>query len=228
VALALPAEAVCTGALREIGFWLGDRMLSAAIGGASIEPLALERPLVQQLVFDEARTVAGGISPLPGLERAERLAWIAALDQAHRPWEADATGPAEVAAKLHEKELDWCRFDIDELRPGSEGAAAEAARQLAEGVEPAAIAAAASVPLTPLRFLLVDAPPELARALTGAVVGDVIGPWSEEGEYAVARVRERQAPQADDDEIGTRAREDVLADAATRLRAGRVRWYDRA
>ena len=30
VAAALPAEAVCSGAVREIGFWLADRMLSAA------------------------------------------------------------------------------------------------------------------------------------------------------------------------------------------------------
>ena len=59
-----------------------------------VEPLALERQAVQRLVFEEARTVAGGASPESGVERAGRLAWIAALDEAHREWEAGVVGTA--------------------------------------------------------------------------------------------------------------------------------------
>ena len=40
VAEALPAEAICTGALREIGAWLADRMLSAATIGRRARALA--------------------------------------------------------------------------------------------------------------------------------------------------------------------------------------------
>jgi hypothetical protein len=228
VAEALPAEAICTGALVEIGMWLADRMLSAATSGVEVEPLSLERTAVQRLVFEEARTVAGAVAGDAGRERGARLAWIVALDDAHRSWEADATAGPEVARRLHENELAWCRFELDELRLVSQGAAAEAARQLADGTNPSAVAAAAGVSVTPQRLVLADAPSQLAQKLAGAVVGDVAGPWSDGEDHVVARVRERRAPDAEDDQIVARAREELLADAAARLRAGRVRWFDRA
>jgi hypothetical protein len=224
VAEALPAEAICSGLLREVGFWLADRLLSAATTGASIEPIALERTRIKQLVFEEVSTVAGAVIAEAGLERAERLATMAALDDAHRAWEAHVTATREVARRLHEKELDWCRFELDELRLVSSGAAAEAARQLAEGGNPRQVAAAAGVPVTAQRVVLADAPSELARTLAGAVVGDVAGPWSDGGEHVVARVRHRHAPDVGDEQIVARAREELLGDAAARLRAGRVRW----
>jgi hypothetical protein len=224
---ALPAEIACTGALQEIGSWLADRLLSATTTGMELEPLPLERTRVKRLVFEEARTVAGAGTGESGRERAERLAWIAALDQAHRAWEAGVTATQEVARRLRENELEWCRFELDELRLVSSGAADEAARQLAEGTNPSRVAAAAGVEVTPQRLVLADAPSQLAQKLAGAVVGDVAGPWSDGDDHVVARVRERQAPQVEDEEIVARAREELLADAAARLRAGRVRWFDR-
>jgi hypothetical protein len=228
VADALPAEAICIGAMQEIGLWLADRMLSAATTGADVEPLPFERTQVKRLVFEEARTVAGAASEESGLERAERLARIAALDDAHRGWEADMTDAQEVARRLHENELEWCRFELDELRLVSPGAAAEAARQLADGTNPGQVAAAAGVAVTPQRLVLADAPSQLAQKLTGAVVGDVAGPWSDGNDHVVAWVRDRRAPNVEDEQIVARAREELLADAAARLRAGRVRWFDRA
>jgi len=228
VAEALPAEAICTGALREIGAWLADRMLSAATTGVDPRPLPLESRLVQRLVFEEVRTAAGAAVDDAGLERAERLAWMAALDDAHRNWETAVTAPPEVSRRLRENELEWCRFELDELRLVSQGAAAEAARQLAEGTNPSRVAAAAGVAVTPQRVVLADAPSQLAQTLAGAVVGDVAGPWSDGDDHVVARVRERRAPDVEDDQIVARAREDLLMDAAARLRAGRVRWIDRA
>ncbi len=228
VAAALPAELICTGVLRELGFWLADRMLSAATTRAEgVEPLALERPSVQRLVFEEARTVAGGERPESGLERAQRLAVIAALDEAHREWEADVVGTRELTRRLREKELEWCRFELDELALASPGAAAEAARQLVEGSDPAQVAEAAGVPLATRSTVLADAPPELARVLTGAVVGDVVGPWSDDSADVVARVRERVPPDMADESSGARAREELLTEIVTRLRAGRVRWHER-
>ncbi len=229
VADSLPAEAICTGVLVEIGMWLADRMLSAAtVVGTEVEPLPLDRTRVQRLVFEEARTVAGAAIREAGRERGERLAWMAALDDAHRDWETAATAAPEVARRLHENELAWCRFELEELRLVSQGAAAEAARQLADGTNASAVAAAAGVDVTPQRLVLADAPSQLAQKLAGAVVGDVAGPWSDGDDHVVARVRERRAPDVEDDQIVARAREELLADAAARLRAGRVRWFDGA
>jgi hypothetical protein len=181
-----------------------------------------------RLALAEARTVAGARSRESGLDRAQRLGWIAALDDAHRRWEASVTGTREIARRLRERELDWCRFALDELRLTSPGAAAEAGRQLAEGGDPQQVAAAAGVPITDHRVVLADAAPPLARVLVGAVVGDIAGPWSDVGEHVVARVRERRPPDDEDQPLLARARAELLSEAAERLRAGKVRWHDQA
>jgi hypothetical protein len=89
------------------------------------------------------------------------------------------------------------------------------------------VAEIAGVPLAIDSVLLAEAPPELARLLTGAVVGDVVGPWSAGAAHVVARVRERRPPEIDDVASFTRAREELLAETTMRLRAGRVRWHER-
>ena len=227
LAAALPAEAVVTGALREIAVWLADRLLSTAVRGLDPEPLPLEHPRVQRLVFEEARAVAGAVAAEGGLERARRLGWIASRDDAHAEWETAVTAASEVTRLLHEKELEWSRFELEQLRLASVGAAAEAARQLAEGVEASSVAAAAGVPVTAGTIVLVDASPELGRLLTGAAAGDVVGPWSDADEQLVARVRAREQPHAGDERSAERARQQLLSDASARLRAGRLRWHDR-
>jgi hypothetical protein len=228
VAAALPAEAICTGAARDLGWWLADRLLSTKATATSVEPIAPEDPRIMRLAVAEARTVAGARSTEPAPDRAERLAWIAALDDAHRQWETSVTGTREVARRLRERELDWCGFALDELRLTSPGAAAEAARQLAEGRDAQQVAATAGVSITDHRVVLADAAPLLARVLVGAVVGDVAGPWSDDGDQVVARVRERRPPDEEDQPLLARARAELLSEAAERLRAGKVRWHDRA
>ena len=129
--------------------------------------------------------------------------------------------------RLHEKELEWCRFELDVLALPSAGGAAEAARQLAEGSAPTHVAEIAGVPPAVDSVVLAEAPPELARLLTGAVVGDVVGPWNAGTAHAVARVRERWPPHIEDVVSFTRARDELLAEMLMRLRAGRVRWHER-
>ena len=228
VAAALPAEVIYSGVMREIGLWLADRILSvAATRETGVEPVALERTVVQRLVFEEARTVTGSARQESGVERARRLAWIVALDEAYRAWEDDVIGPEEVKRLLREMVLDWCRFELDELALASPGAADEAARQIDEGIDPTRIAAAAGAQLTSRSVVLADAPPELARWLSGAVVGDAVGPWTDDSAYLVARVRERRPPDIGDAPMVARARAELLTDMLRRLRAGRVRWHER-
>ena len=226
VANALAAEAICAGVLAEIGWWLADRMLSAKLTAADTAPAALESIRVQRLVFSEATSIAGRASQEPGLLRAERIARIVPLDDAHASWQVRVAGDGELSRRLRDHELDWCRYEFEELRLRVPGAAAEAARQLAEGVEARAVAAAAGVPLAIHELVLADASPALIRALTGAVAGEVAGPWEEADEHVVVRVRGRRLPHASDEALVARARAELVADATTRLRAGRVRWHD--
>lgn len=227
-AAALAPEAICSGALLEIGWWLADRILSGATRDPPPRPLPLEDPRVQRLVFAEVRTLAGSTLEEAGVDRGHRLAWIAALDDSHRPWEESVTGERDVARLMREHEFDWCRYELDELRVASPGAAAEAGRQLAEGAVAAELAAAAGGQLVHRRLVLADAPPTLKRLLAGAVAGDVAGPWQEEDAHVVAGVRVRETPNAEDDELRGRARSELLIEASTRLRAGKVRWHERA
>lgn len=223
---ALPAELICTGVLQEIGLWLADRLLSAATAGNDEPPIEPEERRVQRLVFEEARTVAGGVVSESGVERAERLRWIAGLDDAHGSWEAGAVGEGAIARRLREKELDWCRYELDELRLTSAGAAAEAARQLAEGAHADAVAAAAGRPLEVRAVIVADAPPVLAHLLAGAVADDVVGPWIDGEYHVVDRVRDRRIPDLLDEPSVARARRELLEETITRLRAGRIRWHD--
>ena len=228
VASTLPAELICTGALVEMGFWLADRMLSVAIREAETTPPQLDEKRLQRLVFEEARTVAGRASREPGVERAVRLQRVAGLDDAHREWESAAVTLTDLQRRLRERELEWCRYELDELRLPTAGAAAEAARQLAEGTEPGVVSEAAAAELTSRTVALVDAPGELARLLAGAVPGDVVGAWRDGDDYVVNRVRERRIPDLEDEPSVARGQDDLLAEAIARLRAGRIRWYDRA
>jgi hypothetical protein len=228
VAAALSPEATCTGTLQDLGWWLADRVLAVAVASDTVDPMALDDIRIQRLVFEEACTVAGRMSRESGLERGRRLAWIAALDDAHRTWEDSVTGDRAVERVMCEHKLDWCRFEVDELRLTSPGAAAEAARQLADGVHTDHVAAAAAVAVTPQVLVLADAPSQLARGLAGAVVGDVAGPWGDGSEHVVVRVRERTAPCLSDQQLLARARIELLDEAASQLRAGKVRWHERA
>jgi hypothetical protein len=227
VAASLPAEAICRGVLAEIGGWLADRLLSAHASGAEVTPLPLESLRVQRLVWDEARSVAGRTSSEPAVVRAERIAGIAALDDAHRDWQASVSGEASVSRRLREHELDWCRYELEELRAAHPGAAAEIARQLAEAADARTLAAAAGVPLNVYRLILADASEAVVRALTGAVAGEVAGPWQDGEDHVVVRVRERVAPSPADGELVARAEAELIAEASGRLRVGRVRWHDR-
>jgi hypothetical protein len=228
VAAALPAEAICGGVLRELGGWLADRRLAADAAEAPVAAPALDDPRVARLVAEEERTVAGASLQEPAQARAARLAHIVALDDAHREWQAGVTHDRAVARLLRERELDWCRFELDELRLTSAGAAAEAASQLAEGRPAPDVASAAGVAVQSQRLLLADAPARHAASLAGAGTGSVVGPWADGEQHVVLRVRERHAPRAGDAQLLVRARDELTAEASARLRAGKVRWHERA
>jgi hypothetical protein len=228
VCAALAAEAILGGTLTELGLWLADRMLAAGVTDAEVAPLSLERLCLQRLVHAEASSITGASTGETGTERARRLGWVAALDDAQRAWARETARPEALARAVREHELDWCRFELDILALDTPGAAAEAARRLAEGAAPHDVAAMAGSGVSAVTLMLVDAPRDLAQALTGAVTGDVVGPWEQDDQRLVALVRKRRLPVLDDEETRTHATSQVLIEAAERLRAGRIRWHERA
>ncbi|MGO9886236.1 MAG: hypothetical protein ACLPV4_24860, partial [Solirubrobacteraceae bacterium] len=48
----LAAEAICTGTLTELGWWLADRILSAKVREVTVEPITLEDRRIKRLVFE--------------------------------------------------------------------------------------------------------------------------------------------------------------------------------
>ena len=224
IAPLLPAEAIFRDVWRELGWWLADRWLAAQTATEEIEPLALQEALVKQLVFEEASTVAGATLGERGMERAHRLAWIAGLDRAHTRWERNATEERDLIRLLREHAVDWCRFELRQLRVKTPGAASEIARQLGDGVAADRVAAAAGVDVEAVAVVLEDAPEAMMLSLTGVVAGEVAGPWRDGDAHVVAYVCERVSPTLDDPELRTRARAELLVEATSRLRAGRITW----
>ena len=174
----------------------------------TVEPIALGDRRIQRLVFEEARTVAGRARCREsGVERAQRLAWIAALDDAHasgrrasramRDWRGCCASTSSTGAGSSWTSCDRLRRALPP-RPRASSRRASTPQQ---------VAAAAGVPVTTRRLLLVDAPRGAARDARWRGRGRRCrGPWEDGDEHVVARVRERTLPDAGDQAAVARAR----------------------
>jgi hypothetical protein len=223
-AAALPAEAVCSGALTECGWWLADRLLVASDEAAD----AGDRH-VRELVATE-----GGLLAVAGLDepddaRAERLARIVAADAAFDAHATHVASAEAIAACADAHRLDWLGFELEGLRCTTASVAAEAALMLRDDALPMAdVASAACLDEQRSTLLLEDAPAPLRTALSGAAPGDVIGPVEVGGAYEVWHVARRRAPDPLDPLVHARAVAEVITADTGRRRAGRVRWHERA
>ena len=218
----LPAEAIYTGALVEIGWWLADRLLATPDAPADEarldEALAAEAALIAVAALQEGEAA-----------RRERLAWILAADTAFGVQLARVVSAEAVAACLDAHRLDWSAFDLEGLRSEQPHMAAEAALMLREDELPLRdVAQAAGLPVVECSLMLGDAPEALATALTGVTAGEVIGPLAVSGAHEVWRVLRRRPPDRSDPAVRRRAAEHVLDADSQRRRAGRVRWHERA
>jgi hypothetical protein len=88
------------------------------------------------------------------------------------------------------------------------------------------VARLAGVEVQEERLLLVEAPRSLAGLLAGARQGEAVGPIGDEVGISVWQVRERRTPDPSDPLIASRAREELIEEAMSRRRAGRVRWHE--
>jgi hypothetical protein len=138
-------------------------------------------------------------------------------------WCAVAVTPEAIERVLSAHRLDWTRVRCRLLRTPDAGVAAEAALCVREdGRDLASVAAAAGLEPADERLYLCDT--ALGPRLTGARVGELIGPVAVGGELVLALVTEREAPSPDDSETRARAREAVVRRAVETELLRRVRW----
>jgi hypothetical protein len=220
---ALPAAAICSGVLRECGWWLADRLLAPADASAAVDDDRLPEMLAR-----EGELLAVSALEEPDDFRRERLArWLVA-DRAFAAHAAQVASPEAVARCVEARRLDWIAFELQGLRCPTPGIAAEALAQLRhDGSTPAEVARLAELDVQRRTLLLGDAPPALQAAIAAAAAGDVVGPVELEGVHEVWVVEARTAPEAADPVVHDRAAAEVLAADVDRRRAGRVRWHDR-
>ena len=199
-------------------------MLSAAIRAAEPTPPALDEKRLQRLVFEEARTWPAGAAASPA------SSVLCVSSESRGSTTRTATGspllyPPRPARRLREKELEWSASSWTSFVFRPPGAAAEAARQLAEGTEPERCfrnrAGRAHVANGCARRRSGRARAPARRGCPG----DVVGPWRDGGDYVVNRVRERRTRISKTSRSVARGEDELLAEAIARLRAGRIRWY---
>lgn len=220
---ALPAEAVCSGVLRDCGWWLADRLLTpprasaAADADRLLDLAARERELLAPSALDE-----------PDEVRSDRLArWLAA-DSAFAAHTAQVASPDAVGRWIDAHRLDWLAFELEGLQCPTPSVAAEALAQLRDdGSAPAEVAELAGLEVRRRSLLLGDAAPALRPVLAAAAAGDVVGPVDLDGAHEVWVVAARTPPDARDPAVRERAEAAVIAAEVVRRRAGRVRWHDR-
>jgi hypothetical protein len=147
----------------------------------------------------------------------------AALEAHFAAWCEAAVTPAAVERVLSAHRLDWTRVRCRLLRTPDPSVAAEAALCVREdGRSLAAVAAAAELDLADKRLYLSDT--TLGPRLTGARVGELVGPLAVGGEHVLALVTEREPPSPDDPVTRARAREAVVNRAVETELLRRVRW----
>jgi hypothetical protein len=148
---------------------------------------------------------------------------LLALEEALERLRRDLAEPSALARRMRQHALDWTELAGDELRFTREGAAREARLQItADGESVVAVAERAGVSVLDRRLLVGEAPPATGVSFAAAAVGEVVGPWEEEGQWHVMRLRAKVPPSPEDPSLRERAIGELLAERIARYAAGRV------
>jgi hypothetical protein len=220
---ALPAEAVCSGALRDCGEWLADRLLAPG------DDVATDAERLAEAGAAEAALLATGALAEHEEARLERLARIVAADAAHARRIASVVTEETIAACLQQHRLEWVTVAAESVRCADHSIAAEVVLMLrSDGVPLPDVARAAGLDMRSRTALLADVDGPLAPLLAAAAAGEVIGPVEVDGAYEVWRVARRVAPAAADPGVRERAVAALTAADAERRQSGKVLWHERA
>jgi hypothetical protein len=216
----LPPEAFCDGVLARLAGEAIDRLVAGHLvpGAPAMDDGRIERAvaLVPQI---RALLTAG----LPANELRKRLARLIALDDALERLRGEVATPEAIAARMRQHALEWTQLVGEELRFTREGAAREARLQITDDGDTAQVVAQrAQVSALDRRLLVGEAPAAVGVSLAAAALGEVVGPWEEDGQWHVMKVRAKVPPSADDRSLSERASDELLRERIARHAAGRT------
>jgi hypothetical protein len=136
---------------------------------------------------------------------------------------AEVAEPVAIARRMKQHGLDWLELVGDELCFDREGGAREARLLLAtDGETPAEVADRAEVAVAERRLLVGEAPPAHEVSFAAAAVGEVVGPWQEDGRWRVMQLRAKTPPSPDNPSLRELAIEELVLERTTRHAIGRT------
>lgn len=217
----LPAEALCDGVLARSVEEGVDRLVAGRLV-ATVAVLDTERLERAVAVLPELRAPV-----LAGLEAHElrgRLARLLSLELALKQLRRDVAEPDAVIRRIKQHTLEWTQLVGDELRFPREGAAREARLQIvADGESVATVAQRAEVAVLDRLLLVGEAPSSAGVSFTAAAVGEVVGPWEDDGLWHVLKLRAKVVPSPDHSLPRELAIDELLRERINRYGAGRTR-----
>jgi hypothetical protein len=215
----LSAEAFCDGVLAR----LGDRGVAHLAAGELVEavPAGVDDRL-EALMPSALRVGDVVLAELTPDELRDRLARLCSLERALERLRRDVAEPSALERRMREHALEWTELVGDELRFTREGAAREARLQItADGESVLAVAERAEVSVLDRRLLVGEAP-AAGVTFAAAAVGEVVGPWEEDGHWHVMQLRAKVAPSLENQSLRERANGELLAERIERYTAGRA------
>jgi hypothetical protein len=138
-----------------------------------------------------------------------------------------AASHAAIVREIDANGLDWVRVSHAAALFPDEDSAAEAALCVrADGEALLEVAARAGVELEERVDWMDEVGPELQARFLAAEAGDLVGPVRTEGGFALAHVRAKTPPSAEDEEVRSRAADAVSERAVARRVEERVVWVE--
>ena len=181
----------------------------------------LERS-AQRLAGDAALAVEAGEAV-----NGDREQVFGRIDAAAADTRVAATTEGDLAREVERRGLEWLRIEGTSVELPTEGMAREAALLVRDDGRPLAeVAAECGVQARPLRVYVGEVDADLAPALLGANVGDLIGPEVQDDSFALLLVEAKVRPDAADPEVREKAEELLVARLTERAIATNVRWHE--
>jgi hypothetical protein len=216
----LPAEAFCDGVL--------TRLVERGIAWLAAGQLAPSALTPDEDRLEEPTRIAPTLHALVGADASApqvraRLSRLLSFQLALEQLRHELAEPSAIARRLKQHALEWTELIGDELRFMHEGAAREARLQItADGDTVGAVAERAEVAVLDRRLLVDEAPLAPGVSFAAAAVGEVVGPWEEDGRWHVMQLRAKLPPSPDNQSLSARASDELLAERIRRYSAGRV------
>jgi hypothetical protein len=216
-------EAYCDGVLGRLAQAAVARLAAARLAGSESTPDAADLEQLPQMAAIVLDLPGTGLDSLGPVELGRRLQRLLSLESALSRLREQISSGQAVARRINDHALDWLELRGEELAFGHEGAAREARLLLAvDGESPVEVAARAGVTVIDRRFLVGDAPAGAKVSFAAAAVGEVLGPWEQDGRWRVMRLGAKVPPSAQDESLRERAIDELLKDAIDRYAAGRT------